>query len=307
MTWPTFLIIGTAKAGTTALYHYLMQHPQIYMSPNKEPNYFALTGERLDFRGPADMQHIGKYSVTDSVRYTRLFEGANGAAAIGEASPLYLYDPRAPARIHETLPDVKLIVILRNPVERAYSSFLHLVRDQREPILDFEQALQAEQARIEANWEHIWHYVQLGFYHRQLQRYLQIFDRRQLLILLYEDWNADNAATLRQVFHFLGVEDHPVQPPNRRPNDSTNPRRWPLHKHKRLHRFISSDHALKRAVRWALPPRTRRHLGDWIGRRNMRVPPLTARARAFLVATYREDVHHLQRLIARDVSTWLTV
>lgn len=134
MTLPNFLIIGAAKAGTTSLYHYLAQHPQIYMSPIKEPNFFALEERCVDFRGPGDHLYIKQFSVTELERYRSLFQGVTHEQAVGEASPLYLYSPVAPARSHRYVPEMKLIAILRHPVDRAYSAFLHLLRDEREPI-----------------------------------------------------------------------------------------------------------------------------------------------------------------------------
>src|SRR3712207_3472590 len=111
MTLPNFFILGAAKAGTTALYHYLKQHPQVYMSPIKETNFFALMGEPVDFCGPGDRDYIGRFSITDLEGYHGQFRDAAGAAAVGDASPLYLYSPKAPWRIREFVPDARLIAI----------------------------------------------------------------------------------------------------------------------------------------------------------------------------------------------------
>src|SRR3712207_4104321 len=132
MTLPNFLVIGAMKSGTTALYYYLEQHPEIYMSPVKEPNFFSQ-------ENAADtVTHIGTYE--------QLFKGASGKKAIGEASHSYLYEPRAAAEIRRYVPKVKLIAILRNPIDRAYSHFLHMVRSGTEPLDDFAQALREEEA-----------------------------------------------------------------------------------------------------------------------------------------------------------------
>ena len=96
MVMPNFLIIGAAKAGTTSLYEYLKQHPQIWMSPIKETNFFALEGETLGFRGPGDHNYINNFSITKIESYLKLFQGVENQTAIGEASPLYLYSPKAP-------------------------------------------------------------------------------------------------------------------------------------------------------------------------------------------------------------------
>jgi Sulfotransferase family len=171
MTMPNFLIIGAGKAGTSSLYQYLKQHPQIYMSPIKETNFFALEGQDLNFADPRD--RINKYSITKIEDYYAQFEAVSNETAIGEASPLYLYEPKAPEQIQHYIPDVKLIAILRNPVDRAYASFLYLHREQRESLEYFSEALDAEPSRIQNNYPWIWHYKNLGFYAEQLQRYFE--------------------------------------------------------------------------------------------------------------------------------------
>src|SRR3712207_6354190 len=133
MTMPNFLIIGAMKSGTTALYYYLEQHPEIYMSPVKEPNFFS-----------SQEQENAADAVTDIGTYQHLFRGVSGEKAIGEASHSYLYEPGAAAEIRRYLPEAKLIAILRNPIDRAYSHFLHMVRSGTEPLDDFAQALQEE-------------------------------------------------------------------------------------------------------------------------------------------------------------------
>ena len=125
MTMPNFLIIGAMRAGTTSLYHYLKQHPQVYMSPVKEPRFFALEGEKPDPGRPTD-ERLMNHSITDIEAYRALFQAVSKETAIGEASPLYLYSPKAPERIRHYIPDAKLIAVLRDPVERAYSHFLDI-------------------------------------------------------------------------------------------------------------------------------------------------------------------------------------
>ncbi len=199
MILPNFLILGAAKAGTTALHHYLKQHPAIGMSHTKESNYLALKGEDLDFRGPGDADMVHRFSVTTEAAYLERFAHCGQKTAIGEASPLYLYSPKAPLHIKQLLPDAKLIAILRNPVDRAYSAFLHLVRDHRETTTDFLEGLRQEPARIAARWEHLWHYVAMGRYADQLARYDALFPREQITVYLYRDFRSDPTAVMREL------------------------------------------------------------------------------------------------------------
>jgi hypothetical protein len=230
MTLPNFIILGAAKAGTTALYHYLRQHPQVCMSRTKETNFLALRDDPLDFRGPGDRDYIARFSVTTLDGYRDQFRGCEARSAIGEASPLYLYSPKAPRLIGEVVPDAKLIAILRDPIGRAYSAFLHLVRDGRESVLDFGEALRLEDGRIRDGWEHIWHYRRMGYYHAQLSRYYQLFDPNNIKICLYHDFKTDPVGVLRDLFRFLKVDESFIPDISTRHNDAglTPERRPPL-------------------------------------------------------------------------------
>ena len=299
MTMPNFLIIGAAKAGTTALYHYLQQHPQIYMDPYKEPRFFALEGEPIDFRGPGDMTRFR--FVTDMESYRALFKGVSNEIAIGEASPWYLYVPQAGERIKHHLPDVKLIAILREPVARAYSNFIHALREGLEPLDDFAQAMEAESERIRQNWSYRWHYKQKGFYYGQIKHYFDLFNREQIKIYLYEDFTSNPASLLQDIFCFLGVDDTFVPDLSRKHNVSGIPRSYVLD------RFLIRDTRLKRVLTPLIPSKTlREQLTKKLMKLNLRQkPPLEPEVRARFKQEYREDILKLQELIQRDLSRWL--
>jgi hypothetical protein len=300
MTMPTFLVLGAAKAGTTALYEYLKQHPQVYMSPTKETNFFALEGEALDFRGPGDAETINRFSVTSLAADREQFRGVGGEVAIGEASPLYLYSPRAVGRVRQHLPQAKVIAILRHPVERAYSSFLHLVRDGREPVTDFARALECEGARIRAHWEHIWHYTALGFYAAQLQRYYDVFDREQIRVYRYEDLLADPAGLLRDLYAFIGVDTGFVPDLTIRPNASLVPRS------RALHTLLMRLRPLQTATGPFLPEGLRTRAFAGLSAWNLRKPPLRPEIRRRLIDLYRDDIARLQSLTGLRLAHWLT-
>ena len=299
MTMPNFLIIGAAKAGTTALYHYLQQHPQIYMSPHKEPRFFALEGESIDFQGPGDKTRFR--FVTDMDSYRTLFDGVSDEIAIGEASPWYLYVPQAGERIKHHLPDVKLIAILREPVARAYSNFIHALREGLEPLKDFTRAMEAEAERINNNWSYRWHYKQKGFYYGQIKHYLNLFEQEQLKIYLYEDFISDPASLLEDIFRFLEVDDTFVPDLSRKHNVSGIPRNV------FLDRFLIRDTRPKRVLNRLIPSkRLRQPLKNKLMKLNLRPkPPLEPEAKERFKQEYREDILKLQELIQRDLSKWL--
>jgi hypothetical protein len=218
LTMPNFFIVGAQKAGTTSLYHYLNQHPQVYMSPRKEPHFFE--GMHSEFRRP------GRRStpVSTLAEYQALFEVASDERAIGEASASYLYSPRAPGLIKDSVPDARIIAILRNPADRAYSNFLYCVQVGREPLGNFAEALQAEEARTRDKWGPLWYYKQKGFYYAQVKRYFDTFGRDRVGVWLYEDLRNDTFGILGEVFRFLGIDERFVPDASFEYNPSGIPR-----------------------------------------------------------------------------------
>lgn len=295
---PNFLIIGAAKCGTTALYYYLQQHPQIFMSLVKEPSFFALEGRSLDYQGPGDAEACREGTV-DLASYQALFQDVRDEKAIGEASTTYISTPGAAERIHHYIPDVKLIALLRDPVSRAYSNFTHMRRDGREPLNDFETAMQDEARRVAANWEPIWQYRERGFYGAQLQKYYDIFGRDRIQVHLASDLKQQPLDVVKKVFQFLEVDDTFVPDVSQTHNESGVPRS------RALHNVLTRQNPLKSVVKSFLPPASRRKLAAKLEENNLKKVPLPPEVRARVQEIYRDDILHLQNLIGRDLSAWL--
>jgi hypothetical protein len=291
MTMPNFLIIGAMKSGTTALYYYLEQHPEIYMSPVKEPNFFS-----------SQEQESAADAVTHIGTYQHLFRGASGKRAIGEASHSYLYEPGAAAEIRRYIPEAKLIAILRNPIDRAYSHFLHMVRSGTEPLDDFAQALREEEVGIykERTFQD---YIGRGLYYNQLKRYFGTFPQEQVRVYLYEDLSGAPISTVQDAFRFLEVNDSFVPDVSLRRNVSGQP------KYKTLDGLLRSQSRIKHAAKIYLPARMRWRLSktfDDLKTRNLaEPPPVQSKVRRQLIGVYREDILKVQELIHRDLSGWL--
>lgn len=294
---PNFLVLGAAKAGTTSLYRYLAQHPEIFMSPQKEPSFFALEGDQPEFAGPGDAS-MNRLAVTRLEDYLELFSGAHGHAARGEASVLYLYAPGAARRIRRYVPHARLIVMLRNPVDRAYSAYLHLRRDGRETVDSFGRALDLEEQRIAAGWQHLWHYRRMGLYSEQVARYLEVFPRNQLLFIVFERFVAAPQVHLPRIFEFLQVDSGFV------PDTRTTYARTGIPRRLWLHNALRRETILKRTLKNALPTgmvdRFRR-----MRRENLVRPPLDARLRSHLLERYRPDIFRLEEMIGEDLTLWL--
>lgn len=296
MTLPNFLIVGAAGSGTTSLYQYLNQHPEIYLADIKEPCYFS--------DGPP-------WLVQTDAEYEALFHGQTTEKAIGEASASYLRDPEAPKRIHRLLKDVKVIIILRNPAERAHSCWGKMFLRYGCEKLDFQHALREEKVRINSaefreNWPMNWrsyHYFHNGLYSEQVKRYFDIIGREKVMVFMFEEFAEGPAEICRQAFSFLGVdpdvrivfEKHNVAAVARNRTLSSflaAPPSCML----RMYRFlpVPLKNAIYRIFRLAyqlnLKPEPR--------------PPMTKRLRSDLMEQYRDDVERLEVLLGRSLSDW---
>ena len=294
---PNFLIIGAPKAGTTSLYRYLAEHPKVFMSPLKEPKFFAIEGQDVDYSGPGDDTH--EY-VTDYETYLSLFDTATSETALGEASPWYLHMRGSAERIHTHIPNVKIVAILRDPVERAYSQFCMHKGYRHEPISDFESAWQAEAKRMSDNWSPRWFYRDRGFYYAQLRRYFDIFDKEQIRVYLFDDLERDSLAVVQDIYEFLGVDSNFFPDTNQKFN-------------MRPHRSSSGLYA---ALRWSDRIRSiatglaRTPVGSRLARIGTKLDSqkrvsLATATRRRLIEEYRDDIVQLSGLIDRDLSHWL--
>jgi hypothetical protein len=289
MTLPNFLLIGAQKAGTTSVYQYLRQHPDVFMSPMKEPMYFMVQG----------MEKTYPNTVADRDEYEALFDGATNEAARGEASTNYLSCPWAPRLIREQLPGVRLVAILRHPVDRAFSHYLmHVRKGAKMFSSDLSSALNETHIyeRKGAVWE--FSYLTQGLYHAHLSRYYDAFDVRRIKVFLYSDLVADAGAVMKAMFVFLGVDDAIVPDTTQRHNVAG------VARVKVVDDLLHKPSRLKAALRPFVPRRVRNALkrkGDRMNR-----PKLSSRMRRELTAFYREDILKLQDLIDRDLSSWLS-
>lgn len=207
MNFPDFLIIGAAKAGTTSLYHYLQQHPEIEMSKNKEPAYFVYKNIRPN-NIPKHTSDGYKNQLCFTLnKYINNFFYKDGAKKRGENSNEYLYSKYAPKEIYKYNPNIKLIVILRNPVERAYSHYLMNVRSGRE-TLSFRDALKKEKYRIINNYAMGWHYKNVGLYYDQLIRFYNLFDSKNIKVYIFDNFFKNTIKELQSLYKYIGVNEN---------------------------------------------------------------------------------------------------
>ncbi len=304
MALPDFFIIGAPKAGTTALYAALARHPDLFQPALKEPKFY-LTGEQrprgFGQRGPGDA-HSAREWVWRRRQYEALFDHAPAGSLRGESTPFYLYDIKAQRRIHVDVPDAKLIAVLRDPIDRAYSNWMHLWSDGLEPIPDFERAWAAEDQRVADGWAPFWHYRRLGLYGQQLEHLFQLFRPEQLHLLRYRDLVDRPAESLDGVCAFLGVATGLLTEIPRENSKSYAQDSW---RTRQLARIVRAG---AHFGQFGPPQWWRRGEAKLVAAMQQgggRRPRLEPDVRARLVQVYVEDNALLSRLTGRSFSDWL--
>ena len=281
MTLPNFLLIGDIKAGSTSLYYYLSQHPDVFMpSGLKELRYFS-----YDKDNP---YHVAAKSsrVRTLDEYEQWFKEGRTRKAIGEASPNYLRSPIAARNIHSSIPNARLIACLRNPADRLYSLFL-MSRRYRADIETFEQRAFKENA----TW------IKGNYYWQDLKRFYDLFPRDHLKIILFDDLVSATEATTRDTYHFLEVDDSFV-PDYAIQNEGGLPRYRAIYTN-----LVRVKNAAKRLWR---PPTFARAAWAKVRRRSLYKPPLSEQTRQKILEVCFEDILRTQELIGRDLTHWLT-
>lgn len=297
---PNFLIVGAAKSGTTSLYNYLSDHPDIFMSyPRKEPRFFVAEHFRdVQAENQRFEAHIRDVTVFDLEEYRRLFAAAGSAKAVGEASVAYLYFyETAIANIRKHAGDIKIIIVLRNPVDRAYSAYSHFQRDLNDP-LTFEEAIAREEARMQENYLPLYRYIDQGRYFEQVKAYLEHFS--EVKVLLFEDLVSRPRETVQEVYGFLGV-DAAYIPENI--HEKFNVSGFP--KSRFLQEMIYGDSVAKRLLKSTVRRLVPEDRLERFKQLNLKRVPMQPETRTQLKAVYREDLLKLQELLQRDLSAWL--
>lgn len=293
---PNFLIVGVARCGTTSLFHYLEQHPEIGMSKIKEPKYFSSLDLILPQKGVGDDTVFSKV-ITNGIEYNKLFNGLEKYKMIGEGSSDYFYYHKTVIpRIKENLGDVKIIICLRNPVERAFSAYSNLVRDSREK-LSFSEGLKLEKERIDNNWDWMWHYKKSGLYAEALKHYKKEFTN--VKVVFFSDLESKSQVVLREIFEFLGVNKDVLIDFSTRYSHSGKPR-------SKIVSLLTSrkNPLIFRAREIALKFIPRRYL-EKIASKLFKKDTIDSKVHQELKSFFKEDILKLETLVNRDLKNWL--
>ncbi len=292
---PNFLIVGAAKSGTTSLYNYLSKHPDIYM-PEKIKEPYFLTG--LDFNKVDHSKGDYGINLVKSIEnYKKLFSNHHGEKAIGEASVGYLYFYTETIKnIKKYLVDPKIIIVLRNPIDRAYSNYLHHVRDLHEDE-SFDVALKYIDERMDKNYWWGYDYIGAGMYFNQIKAYLENFEN--VKIILFDDFTANTDEEIKKILIFLEVDSNIKLDTSKRMNVSGVP------KNKRLQRFLLKPSIFKSIAKILMPKHTKKKLKDVISKKNLNSVKMKYKTREYLKEVFKDDILKVQDLIKKDLSFWI--
>lgn len=312
---PTFLVVGANKAGTTSLFHYLKQHPEVYLSPLKEPHYFSNDIEPAAFSksfAQNKLQDIGTYVegempeyhagfVREWDHYIKLFKHAGPHhKAIGELSTSYLYSRTAAANIHDKLGDIKIVMCLRDPVARAYSHYRMNLWTGNSKAATFMQALREDEQHEPKVWGNAHLYVEIGKYYEQVKRYYDHFPSENICIILSGDLKHNTKAVVRKLYQFIGVDPTFEPDTSQRFNEVFTP------KYKQLTWFLN-----KTGIR----PLIKRLSGEGVKKAIVKVMfkdksdkgSISREESSYLHRIYDEDINKLEGLTGLDLSQWKKV
>lgn len=295
---PDFVVVGAGRAGTTSLHAYLAQHPHVFIPARKSSGFFYA----MDLGGSpyeADRRGLPEWFISDSEAYQALYHPCRPDQAAGDVSPVYLASTRVAARIAAWQPDARIVVILRNPVDRVYSRWVGRRRDGVEPIASFEALVDGEADTPLVRDDAQAAYLAGGMVSHIIQSYVDRFPPDRIHILFFEDFATDTAAAMSGVCRFLGVDDSFRFDLTTIHNRSGGRIRNPV-----LGAAWAASARLRRAIRPLLPSRWRDAAFRQVTANTDRVP-LSPTVRRRLIELYRGEVGTLSRMTGRDLRHWL--
>ncbi|MBK9454440.1 MAG: sulfotransferase [Bacteroidetes bacterium] len=297
--WPNFLIVGTARAGTTSLHEFLGGHPDIYMPLQKEPCFFTFYNEQPSFK---DSKH--RYTTTVE-SYSELFDG-HQEKIMGESSTPYLYfHQKSIEHIKQLVPDyrkVKILIVLRDPAERAYSQYMHNRRDLLETAT-FETAIAEEKQRMAENWHFDFFYVDKGYYYEQVKSYLDNFDN--VKIVFYDTLEKNPDKLLSEIYEFLDVPQQGQKEMVKRNQSGEMKVKW----FKQI--ITTRKNPILNFFRKLMSRETKKKLRNWVKdkllRYNLKKTEMNPETRKQLIELYKNDIIKLQSLVNKDLSDWMRI
>lgn len=298
MRWPNFLIVGAARCGTTSLHEHLAAHKDIFMPLQKEPSFFCFAGTQPEFK---DSKH--RY-ITSQDEYLALFQN-RAEMIVGESSTpyLYFYDTTI-SNIKKFVPDykdMKILIVLRDPAERAYSQYMHNRRDLREP-LTFAEAIDSEQQRMSDNWHFDFFYTDKGFYYKQVKAYMESFIN--VKVMFFDDLEQQPNRFVNEVLQFLDADSEALKKELQQRNQSGEMKvKW-------FKKIISNRknpvlNFFRKLMSRETKKKLRMQVKNLLLKYNLKKVEMDADVRKKLVELYKEDIMQLEKLIGVNLKPWL--
>ncbi|NND77506.1 MAG: sulfotransferase [Flavobacteriales bacterium] len=308
---PNFFVVGVVKGGTTSLYQYLSQHPDVFLTPIKETNHFSdkdMDHEHFDNQYELDSRlDIKKYlakkeretvhiaHVRERSDYMKLFQNVGNERARGEVCNSYMLCPCSASQIYEAFPDSKIIVMLREPARRMYSQYLMNIREAKVLGRSFREEIEHDNNKNRKGWGVSHNYFELGNYASQIKRYIELFGKENVMVCLFEDFIKDPEKEMKRIFKFLDVSED-VKLDTQVFNVARKPRS------KYLNYFLSRTGILKLA-RSIVPKAKRGKYKQMLSKKGGFVP-ISAEDEAYLRAHYASEVKDLKALLNIDLNIW---
>jgi hypothetical protein len=297
MQLPNFLIIGVPKAGTTSLWHYLRQHPNIYLPELKEPRFYIDIPDSW----------LRDKQISTLAAYRSLFDSIESESAIGEASPGYFSEVKDPGCIRDVLGEPKLILILRNPIRRAYSHFLFSKQKGLEPEEATFRSTIVNQKIKKGKKIRERPYVRIGFYYKHLKKWESVFSSKKIDIFFFSDLVKDEISLVRNVYKSLGVN------PKFKPNTNIGKRaKSGIPKSKLIHEAISNTSKIKNKLKEWVPGNFIKYTKSilnpakiYLKNQNLKKPSIRKDDYILLAEKYEDDIVKLSKKLGRDLTHWL--
>jgi len=278
--WPNFFIVGAPRSGTTSLYEYLKSVKDIYMSSIKEPNYFAVSIN--------DEQKLTK-PIRSKIDYLQLFTNSKNFKAVGEASPTYLWDPKAPQLIHECVPNAKIIMILRDPIKRSFSHYLNGIGLGYENMSYIDSMKKASKNKNDYSGR----IYTTSFYTESVLRYQEIFDKKNIKILIFEEFFKNIEINFEGILNFLNVSGKLNMINFKSHNEFSVPRG-------KFSQMLINNKKLRSIVRNFIPAEKGNMIRS-VMTKNIKKPKMTSDEFEFAKNIYFNDVRNLESLLGRSL------
>ena len=277
--WPNFFLMGAPRSGTTSLYEYLKNTKGVFLPKIKEIHYFAVS---------INQDLLLLKNIKGEKKYHELYKDVTNEIAIGDPSPLHLWDPKAAQLIHDIAPNAKIIITLRDPIERSYSHFLQLVSygTEHHPFVD------SIKKALDAPPDYSGRVIDCGFYYQQVKRYIDLFGKDNVRVYVYEEFFKEPRKYVKEILEFLGVNEEPPDTVGEVHNALVEPRG-------KIAEKIMQNDSIKKVGKIFIPRTADRKLKGVFGKKTSK-PPMQKEARILLEKIYCDDVEKLEKLLGRS-------